>query len=302
MSRRLAMLALVMYPLGFRRRYGAEMLALLDESPVGAATVLDLLRGAVVAHVRPPAAAGCVGSADRVRASASGVLACWVAFAAAGFAFYNTTEDAPFTTAGHAHPLLGDVHISIQVLAVVASGALILGALPLILTALGRARSDSGLRRHVYASGLAVGVFIALTAALVVLSHGNHSRHPATAGGIGFIAWGLAGLACAAVCVVAARRALFALPVPRWRLITAFEGAALVSRAMAAMTVATALYAVALPIDAARLASSGNGPLQALTVSASLIVQVVVMAIAAALALATTRRGRDAAGALRAGA
>ncbi|HWF25103.1 MAG TPA: hypothetical protein VG275_06640, partial [Solirubrobacteraceae bacterium] len=113
MRRRLARLALRLYPLAFRRRYGAEMVALLDATPPRVATVLDLLRGALVAHARPPAAtAGVVGSADRVRASASGVLACWVAFAAAGFAFYKTTEN--FTAAGYEHPVLGDVHFSIQ--------------------------------------------------------------------------------------------------------------------------------------------------------------------------------------------
>jgi hypothetical protein len=47
-------------------------------------TVLDLLRGALAAHLRPPtAAAELVGCADRVRASVSGQLACWVVFAAA---------------------------------------------------------------------------------------------------------------------------------------------------------------------------------------------------------------------------
>src|ERR1022692_587373 len=110
MSRPLARLALWLYPLAFRRRYGQEMRALLDQTPTRALAVLDLLRGALAAHLRPPATAdGLVDSADRMRASASGVLACWVVFAAAGFGFYKTTEGAPFTAAGHAHPLLGEI-------------------------------------------------------------------------------------------------------------------------------------------------------------------------------------------------
>ena len=69
--------------------------------------MLDLIRGALVAHLHPHnAPPGAVDAADRVRASASGVLMCWVLFAAAGFAFYKTTEDPPFSAAGHAHPLL----------------------------------------------------------------------------------------------------------------------------------------------------------------------------------------------------
>ena len=57
MSRRLARGALRLYPLAYRRRYGAEIEALLEDSPGGALTVLDLLRGAVIAHVRPAASA-----------------------------------------------------------------------------------------------------------------------------------------------------------------------------------------------------------------------------------------------------
>ena len=122
MTGRLARLALALYPLAFRRRYEQEMRALLEESPPRALALLDLLRGAMAAHLRPTAAAGGgVDPGERLRASASGQLACWVAFAAAGFGFYKTTEDAPFAAAGHAHQLLGDTHLAVQVLAVLAS-------------------------------------------------------------------------------------------------------------------------------------------------------------------------------------
>ncbi|HEY5318641.1 MAG TPA: hypothetical protein VIJ20_11700, partial [Solirubrobacteraceae bacterium] len=164
MNRRFARLALALYPLAFRRRYGQEMSALLDETPTSIATVLNLVWGAVLAHLRPPAAvAGLVGPADRMRASASSVLACWVAFAAAGFGFYKTTEDSPFTAAGKAHHLLGAVHFSVQALALVGSGAVLLGALPLILAALARARREPGLRLVVSLPALTVLVFASLT-------------------------------------------------------------------------------------------------------------------------------------------
>ena len=38
------------YPQAWRQRYGDELLALLEELPVGPATVLDLLRGSATAH------------------------------------------------------------------------------------------------------------------------------------------------------------------------------------------------------------------------------------------------------------
>ena len=301
MTRRLARLTLRLYPLAFRRRYGEEMLALLAETPPRVATVLDLVRGALVAHMRPPAAAaGRVGSADRVRASASGVLACWVAFAAAGFAFYKTTES--FTAAGYEHPVLGDVHFSIQALASAASVAVLLGALPLIVGALAAARREPSLRLLVSVPALAVIVFAGLTGALVLVIHRANTYYPTPGGGIAFIAWGLAGLACGAACVVASRRALFAVPMPRGRLLTAFACGTLVTAAMVAITLATAVYAIALPVDASGLAGAPNGPLQAVSVSASLVLEVVVMALAATLASTATRRGWRAAGQLRSGA
>jgi hypothetical protein len=297
----LARRVLGLYPLAFRRRYGQEMRALLEQTPARAATVLDLLRGALVAHLRPPAAvAGFVAPADRVRASASAVLACWVAFAAAGFGFYKTTEDGSFSAAGYMHPLLGDAHGTVQGLAALGSVAVLLGALPLVLTALKAARQEPRLRRRVGVPFVAVLVFAVLTGALIVAADGGQSPRPTTIGGVAFLAWGLAGLACGAACVVAARKVLFALPMPRWQLITASAGAALATAAMVAITLATALYAAALPIDSAHLAGAPNGPFQSLSASASVAVQAVVMALAATLAATATLRGWRAAADLRA--
>jgi len=294
MTRRLAELILRCYPLAFRRRYGDEMRALLDETPAGAPTVLDLSRGAFLAHLRPPAGlAGVVDVGDRLRASTSGVLACWVVFAAAGFGFYKTTEDHSFEAAGSAHTLLGDAHLAIQILAILASVAVLAGALPLIVIAVNQARRERSLRMVVGLPTVAVAVFAGLTGLLVWLAHSQHSHHPTptTAGGVAFIAWGLAGLACGAVCVVASRRALIAVPVARGWLRTAFACGALVTAAMAAMTIATAIYTIALSVDASALAAAPNGPLQATSVSISLIEQLIVMVIAGTLAVTTTHRG-----------
>jgi hypothetical protein len=299
MTRRLARLALGLYPLAFRRRYGDEMRALLDQAPARVLTVLDLVRGAFAAHLRP-ASAGLVDPADRVRASASGVLACWVVFAAAGFGFYKTTEDVSFETAGQAHPLLGDARTSVQALALVASAAVLLGALPLIIAALAHARREPSIRFVVSLPALAVVLFAGLTSVLVLLARVTRTHGPGTGGGIAFIGWGLAGLACAAVCVAASRTALFSAPMSRARLITAFACGALTSAAMAAIALATALYAIALPLDASHLAGTPNGPLQLVSTGASLVALLIVMVLAATLASTTTRRGWRAAGQLHA--
>jgi hypothetical protein len=280
-----------LYPLAYQRRYGEEMQALLEDQPPRAVTVFDLLKGALRAHLRPAdVPAGVVDAADRVRASASGVLLCWVFFAAAGFGYYKSTEDQPFALAGHAHPLLRDAHLAVQALAVVASTTVVLGALPLIMAAVAHARNQASMRRAVLLPFVPLIVFAAATAAGIGVAHAHAPK------GVGYgmaILWGLAGLACGTTCVLACRRALFATPAPADRLRAALLGATVVTGAMLAIAAATATYAIALTADAARLAAEPNGPFQLVTTSVSLIVQLVVMLGAGALAsIATVRAWR----------
>jgi hypothetical protein len=219
-----------------------------------------------------------------MRASTSGVLICWVFFAAAGFGYYKTTEDAPFSAVGHAHPLLRDSHLAVQALALVASATVVLAPLPLIVKALSHARREPSLRRTVAIPFVPVIVFGALTAVVIALAHGS-------SGGSGIaVAWGIAGLVCGTACVLACRAALFATPAAADRLRAALVGATVVSGAMLAIAVAVAVYAVALTVDASHIAAAPNGPYQVLSVTASLIIQLVVMVGAGALASVATVR------------
>jgi uncharacterized membrane protein YidH (DUF202 family) len=290
MNRRLTRLALRAYPLAFRRRYGEEMQALLEQTPARGWAVLDLLRGALVAQLRPPAGlAGMLSRDERLRMSASGVLACWVAFAVAGFGFGLTTEDPQFGAAGDSHRLLGGAHATVQLLAIVASIVIVAGAVPLVGCALRHARRRQSMRLVISLPVIAVIVFVALTRVLVAIA--GQSHRGTHTGAFAFIAWGLAGLVCCAVCVLAARRILFSMPLARRWLLASFACGVLVTAAMVAMTLATALYTVALAVDASALAGAPNGPLQLTSVSISLVLQLVVMIVAGALATITTRRG-----------
>ncbi|MGN6867635.1 MAG: hypothetical protein ACTHMY_04435 [Solirubrobacteraceae bacterium] len=285
MTRWLARQMLRLYPLAYQRRYGDEMRALLEDQPALARTVFDLLKGAARAHLRPAdAPAGAVEAADRVRASTSGVLLCWVFFAAAGFGYAKTTEDQPFSVAGHIHPLLRDAHVAVQAVALIASAAVVLGALPLILSALGQARRDPSLRRTVALPFLPILAFGVLTAVVIALAHNS-------AGGSGIaVVWGVAALACGTTCVLACRAALFSTPASATRLRAALAAGTLVIVAMLAIAVATAVYAIALTVDVSHVAAEPNGPFQVLSVTASLIVQLLVMAGAGALATVATVR------------
>ncbi len=289
---RLARATLRLYPLGYQRRYGEEMSALLEDSPPRARTVFDLLRGAARAHLRPAdAPTDLLAPAERVRASTSAVLLCWVFFAAAGFAFYKSTEDQPFSAAGHVHPLLRDAHLAVQALALVATAAVLLGALPLILSALAQARRDPRLWRTVALPLLPVIGFGALTAVVIAFAHSQPPNHTSGVGNGIAVVWGIAGLACGATCVLACRAALFATPVAPARLRAALAAGTLVTLAMLAIALATAVYAIALAADASNLAAEGNGPFQVLSVTASLIIQLVVMAGAGVLAAVAVKRG-----------
>jgi len=296
MSRRMSALALALYPLAFRRRYGEEMRQLLLQAPPSASGVADLLRGALAAHLRPPPAlADVLTPAERLRASASGVLACWVVFAVAGLGFYKTTEDRPFSAAGRSHALLGGAHLTVQILALIGSAAVLVGAAPLVAAALARARREPGLRRMASAVLAALATFALFTALLVVQARHQHADHASNLAHSVFVLWVLSGLVCGAVCVVAARRTLFAIAVSRIWLIFAQACGAVATAVMAAVALASGAYAIALIADASGLAAAANGPFGTISTAASLAVQAVVMVLAATLASIATLRGARAA-------
>ena len=301
MSRRAARFALALYPLAFRRRYGDELGALLDESHVSTSSVLDLLGGALVAHIRPAAALdGVLTPSERLRASASAVLVCWVVFAATGFGFYKTTEDEPFTRTGQQHMLLTGAHFAIQVLAVVGSAAVVIGAAPLVAAALAYARREPRARLLVGVPPLTVAAFAIATFALVLTAHATRPGTTSAVAQSAFVAWCVFGLGCGVLCALAARKALFAIGVDRLRLVAALICGTVATAAMAAMAAACVVYAFALSLDASTLASSPNGPFGLLSVRTSLIEQAAVMTLAAALASVAVLRGWRSAHELRA--
>jgi hypothetical protein len=188
--------------------------------------------------------------------------------------------------------LLRDAHLAVQAVALIASAAVVLGALPLILAALAQARREPALRRTVALPLLPVLGFGVLTAAVIAIAHAQGRSGSGAASGVAIV-WGIAGLACGATCVLGCRRALFATPPAAARLRAALAAGTLVTLAMLAIAAATAVYAIALAADASHLAAAPNGPFQVLSVTVSLILQVAVMAGAGALAsIATVRAWR----------
>ena len=176
MNAHLARLALALYPLAYRRRYGEEMTTLLEETPPSPAVIVDLLRGAARAHLRPePAVAGEVGPDERLRLGVGSVLLCWVLFAVAGLALYKTTE-GPAAEGGGTPGLLDGLHLAIQILAALGSVAVVLGAAPLVFVALRQGGGRPEVRRVARRAFGYVAVFVAATAALVVVAERDAPR------------------------------------------------------------------------------------------------------------------------------
>jgi len=301
---RLARLALALYPLAYRRRYGEEMAALVEDQGASPRAVADLARGALSAHVRPePAVAGALGRGERVRLGVSAVLLCWVLFAAAIFAFAKTTEEPAFRAAASAHAVLGGAHSTLQVLFVLASMAFLLGAAPLVVIALAQARKRPGVRRAALLAVGCVAVIVVATGAVVVVA--NHDPAPSEGARTALLAgWILVGVACAIGCALAARRGLFAAAIPAAALRLAAGCAAAVAVAMIGIAVATLVYLVGLVTSVTALASTPNGPLGNPDVRVSLLLVLMVMvatAVPAALGAKRAWRGAVAGGERSAG-
>jgi hypothetical protein len=293
-SARLARLALGLYPLAYRRRYGEEMAALVEDQGASPRAVADLARGALGAHLHPERAlAGSVDRADRFRLGLSAVLLSWLLVAAAIFGFAKTTEGPAFRTAAAAHPLLGAAHTALGAFASLASVAFLLGAAPLVAIALAQAGKHREVRRAALAAAACVAALIVASAAVVLVAN----RDPAPSGGVlsaVLVGWVCVGMACALGCALAARRGLFAATMPTGALRFAAGCATVVAVAMAGVALATLLYLVTLVAAATGLASTPNGPFGNPDTRLSLLLLFLAMAAAAipaALAVKRTWRG-----------
>lgn len=284
--RRLGELALALYPLAYRRRYGDEMRALLDDAGTDGRAVVDLVRGALVAHVRPTV--GTVAE-DRLRLSASGILVCWVLFAVAGLAFYKTVEGAAFTAAGDAHPALSALYLAIRVVAALASAVVVLAASPLLIVA---ALRQDGHDRRVVRRSLRRALFAlvtaaALTGAAVLI---GHRMHWPAAGAVVLALWTFGVFCCGAICLAAVRRGLFAAVVPRGALRFAVFLGLLVTVSM--WLIAGAVAAEAVLLSGLPFSAAGNGPGGLLSVELSIVLQLAVMCAAALCASVSSARSR----------
>lgn len=288
MSARLARLALALYPLAYRRRYGEEIEALLEDQGSSPRVAFDLLRGAAVAHLRPePGLAEGLGREDRFKLGLSSILLCWVVFSVAGLALYKTTEVSPAGAGGRG--VLDAAHLAIQALALIATTAVLFGAVPLVIAAFRQVRDRRTVERAIVLAGGCLATFGLATVALVVVAQADVRPAGAVDAAI-LLIWTALALACGIGCAFAGRLGLFAIAVPRDLLRVAGACAVVVALGMAGIALATAVYLVALVHAEPAAAAQGNGPLELVSVAGSLAIQLAVMvAVAVPAGLSAVR-------------
>ncbi len=284
MTRRL----LSLYPEAWRDRYGEEMSALLDETPPSITATLDLLRGAVTAHLRPLAGST---PAVRARGTIAHVLGCFIVFCVFGLGFAKTTENYGYTE--HVHPLLGISHSVILIAAIVAAGALALAAAPLAFSSLAVARRtrEPALIKLIAVPPAAIAIFAGSVALLVLWLNAHHHR----AGAGGWLLLGLCVLCAAAggfACWAAPRAIMRRIDVAPSTFAFSVAAVGLVAVCMLAIAVATGVFLVGIVADASNLGASGNGPGQLIDVTASIALQFIAMLGLSAVAAVSAARGR----------
>ncbi len=251
-----------LYPLAWRRRYGEEMAALLEDDPPSVAGLATLVTGALRAHARPGPWRAEVDAPERMRLSVWAVFCCWIGLSVAGAAFQKETEEQPFSLAGAHHGALGIAKGTVIAGAALGAAAIAVGGLPLLWQALRRARSGGLAVRLGLALPLAgLMLFAAVTRVVLVLA-------PATLEGTStglrlalVVPWWAAGAAFALSCVLAPRIVLARLEVsPRSLRRASYAGLVLLV-AMALVTAGLAVYGLGLVRLEPSLSAQRGGPL-----------------------------------------
>lgn len=288
-----------LYPSGWRDRYGDEFEALLEDYPLTPFALVDVLVGALDAHIEPLDANGrIVRMLNRPRRGAIVIFCAYIAFVLAGLSFNQMIEDDLRTLNGP-HPDLAAVYYVVAGGAVVALLAVLAGGLPIAFSAIRRAvtsrRWDILLLFAI--PPVALVIWLAWTWILLNViwtSHSHITAHSAT-GALLFLSWtgifGLAALASTAAVSIAVSRSELTPRLYRF----ALAPAAIAALAMAVVLGGVVAWGALIRTDAPPYLSSATTPFH-ITVSTMWVGQIVVMALATLVVATSLVRGLRARG------
>jgi hypothetical protein len=136
-----------LYPRAWRIRYEAEFTALLEQCLNSPLDVLDILLGAVDAYLLLLSGESLnwrvMNMLNKIRTAVLIVFAAYIGFIVAGFALVGMADDSPMIALTKTDPVLSVAWTTIQAGAAVALLAVVIGGLPLAITVIRRALSES---------------------------------------------------------------------------------------------------------------------------------------------------------------
>jgi hypothetical protein len=136
-----------LYPAGWREHYGEEFTALLEECLYTPLEVLDVILGAVDANLQLLFGVELnwrvMNMLNKIRTAILIVFAAYVAFVIAGLSLVGMADDSPMAQLMKIDPGLKAAWVTIQVGALVALLAVIIGGLPLARAVVRRALTGS---------------------------------------------------------------------------------------------------------------------------------------------------------------
>jgi hypothetical protein len=120
---------IILYPMTWRRRYGDEFEALLEQTPLTPRVLFDVAVAALDARLDPSAPMRrWPFMFERLRSSELAIFAGWIAFVVAGLGFYKMTENQDLFAGG---ALGGLAYVAVMVGAVVALLAVLIAGVPI---------------------------------------------------------------------------------------------------------------------------------------------------------------------------
>ncbi len=160
-----------LYPSSWRRRYGDEMAALLEDRPATFVTCLDLFIGALDARLNYVPPERTVAMAERLKADIVVRFCAFVLFGLGWLLIARFNDpSATFVPAAAAHPGLAILLDLFRLAGILAAIGIAVGGLPLVALAVQRAkrrREGGTLRLFAWAGGSALGFLLATLAVAV---------------------------------------------------------------------------------------------------------------------------------------
>jgi hypothetical protein len=127
-----------LYPRLWRERYGTEFDALLDQCLRSSLDLVDIVLGAVDAHLQLMKGENLnwriLDMLNKLRTTILIVFSAYIGFIIAGFSLVGLADDSPMITLMKTYPVLKASWMTIQIGAVIALLAVVVGGLPLALT------------------------------------------------------------------------------------------------------------------------------------------------------------------------